>query len=93
MVREAQEGSVVKNGEDGPAPESGAKDVRSVVEAMLPEDSLHAQREQGNQLPAGDSETAMGHTAERRAEERARRYGAVPAARLQTAAAGHRPVL
>ena len=92
-MREAPEGSVVKNGEDGPARASGAEDVRSVVEAMLPEDSLHAQREQENQLPAGDSETGMGQTAERRAEERARMYGAVPAARLQTAASGRRPVL
>ena len=41
-VHEAQEGSVVKNWEDGLAAASGAEDLRNVLEAMLTEDSLHA---------------------------------------------------
>ena len=82
----------MKNGEDGSVVVSGAEDLRNVVAAMLPEDSLHAQREQENQIPAGDSETGMGQIAAGRAEEQARRYGDVPAVRIQTAAAGRRPV-
>ena len=41
-VHEAQEGSVVKNWEDGLAAASGAEGLRNVMEAMLTEDSLHA---------------------------------------------------
>jgi hypothetical protein len=41
-VREAPEGSVEKNWEDGLAAMSGAGDLRNVLEAMLTEDSLHA---------------------------------------------------
>jgi hypothetical protein len=41
-VHEAQEGSVVKNLEDGLAAVSGAEGLRNVMEAMLTEDSLHA---------------------------------------------------
>jgi hypothetical protein len=41
-VREAPEGSVVKNGEDRPVATSEAGDLRSVVEAMLTEDLRHA---------------------------------------------------
>ena len=79
-VREAREGSVVKNWEDGSAAASGAEDL------------LHAQKGQENRIPAGDAETAKGHTAGRRAEEPARRYAGAPAAQIQTEAAGRRPV-
>ena len=64
--------------------------MKNVVAAMLSEDSHHAQREQENPIPVGDSETAKGQTGARRAEKQARRYAAVPAARIQAPAAGRR---